>query len=73
VGGGLLYFAQSVGIDGKPATAPAEEIEASSFDQAAEKAFGKGAVQDPSSGSLAGTISQIDVEGRRKFRQYYRP
>ena len=29
-------------------------------------------VQDPSSGSLVGTISQIDAEGRRKFRQYYR-
>jgi putative transposase len=45
-GGELLYFAQSVGTDGKPATAAAEEIEASSFDQAAEKAFGKDVVQD---------------------------
>jgi hypothetical protein len=45
---------------------------ASSFDQVAEKAFGKGVVRDPLRGSLVGTISQIDAEGRRKFRQYYR-
>jgi hypothetical protein len=66
----LLYFAQSAGPDGK---APLQEIEASSFDQAAEKAFGKGVAQNPLSGSLVGTISQIDAEGRRKFRQYFRP
>jgi hypothetical protein len=71
--GELLYFAQSVGADGKAPSKPAQEIEASSFDQAAERAFGKGVVQDPSSGLLVGTISQIDAEGRRKFRRYYRP
>jgi hypothetical protein len=71
--GELLYFAQSAGTDGKATSTPPQEIEASSFDQAAEKAFGKGVVQNPSRGSLVGTISQIDAEGRRKFRQYYRP
>ncbi len=70
--GELLYFAQSVGTDGKAASSQPQEIEASSFDQAAERAFGKGVVQDPSSRSLVGTISQIDAEGRRKFRRYYR-
>jgi hypothetical protein len=65
----LLYFAQSAGPDVK---APQQEIEASSFDQAAEKAFGKGVAQNPLRGSLVGTISQIDSEGRRKIKQYYR-
>ena len=69
----MLYFAQPVGADGKASSKPTQEIEASSFDLAAERAFGKGVVQDPSSGSLVGTISQIDAEGRRKFRRYYRP
>jgi hypothetical protein len=61
-----LYFAHSVGIDGKATSPPPHEIEASSFDQAAEKAFGKGVVKDPSRGALVGTIPQIDAEGRRK-------
>jgi hypothetical protein len=69
----LLYFAHSAGADGKAASTRPQEIEAPSFDQAAEIAFGKGVVQDPSSGSLVGTISQIDAEGRRKFRRYYSP
>jgi hypothetical protein len=72
-GGELLYFAQPVGTDGKIASTQAQEIQASSFDQAAERAFGKGVIQDPSRGPLVGTISQIDAEGRRKFRQYFRP
>jgi hypothetical protein len=66
----LLYFAQSVDTDGKAAPTRPKEIEASSFDQAAERAFGKGVVQDPLSGSLVGTVSRIDAEGRRK---YYKP
>ena len=69
-GGDLLYFAQSA-TDGKATATRPQEIEASSYDQAAEKAFGKGVVQDPASGSLVGTISRIDAEGRRKFRLYY--
>jgi hypothetical protein len=68
----LLYFAQSAGTKGNAASTPPREIEASSFDQAAEKAFGKDVARDPSRGPLVGTISQIDAEGRRKFRQYYR-
>jgi hypothetical protein len=72
-GGELLYFAHSVGIDGKATSALPHETEVSSFDQATEKAFGEGVVKDPSRGSLVGTISQIDAEGRRKFRQYFRP
>jgi hypothetical protein len=73
MGGVLLYFAQSVGTDGKTISTQQKEIEASSFDLAAEKAFGKGVVQHPSKGALVGTVSQIDAEGRRKFRQYFRP
>ena len=71
--GGLLYFAQSADTNGKALSTRPLEVEASSFDQAAEKAFGKGVLQDPSRGSLVGTISKIDAEGRRKYRQYYRP
>jgi hypothetical protein len=68
----LLYFAQSVGLDGKAASIPPQEVEAPSFDRAAEKAFGKGVIHDPAKGLLVGTISQIDAEGRRKFKQYFR-
>jgi hypothetical protein len=73
VRGELLYFVQSIGTDGKPTSTQSQEIDAPSFDQAAEKAFGKGLLKDPSRGSLVGTISQIDAEGRRRFRQYFRP
>jgi hypothetical protein len=68
-----LRQTQPLGTDGKITSTQPQEIQASSFDQAAEKAFGKGVVQDPSRGALVGTISRIDSEGRRKFRQYFRP